>query len=104
MKIKKQVLAWGLVAGLAGVSGAAAHEGSSLDAQFEAGYLLAKLATDGFDASETTAGVMQAATQAAGSVSGGAAAAWAGAKIGGKIGAVVGGLAGAIAGAAIGAA
>lgn len=103
MKIKKHVLAWGLVAGLAGVSGAAAHEGSPFDPQIEAGYLLAKLAADELGVSETTEGAIQAGTQAAGAVAGGAAAAWAGAKVGGKIGAVVGGLAGAIAGAALGA-
>ena len=103
MKIKKHVLAWGLVAGLAGVSGAAAHEGSPLDARSEIGYFAAKLAADKLGASETVEGAIQAGTQAAGAVAGGAAAAWAGAKLGGKIGAVVGGVAGAIAGAALGA-
>ena len=103
MKIKKQVLAWGLVAGLAGVSGAAAHEASPFDAEIEAGYFLAKVASDELEVSDTVAGAIQAGTQAGAAVGGGAAAAWAGAKLGGKIGAVVGGVAGAIAGAAIGA-
>ena len=101
MKIKKHVLAWGLVAGLAGVAGAAAHEGSPFDAQTEAGYFFARYIAD--DASEITEGAVQAGSQAAGAVAGGVAAAWAGAKLGGKIGAVVGGVAGAIAGAALGA-
>ena len=103
MKIKKHVLAWGLVAGLAGVSGAAAREGSPFDAQIEAGYFAAKLAANRLGASETTEGAIQAGSQAAGAAAGGLAAAWAGAKLGGKIGAVVGGVAGAIAGAALGA-
>ena len=103
MKIKKHVLAFGLVAGLAGVSGAAAQEGSPFDAEIEAGYFLAKLAAEELDVSETTEGAIQAGTQAGLAAAGGAAAAWAGAKVGGKIGAVVGGVAGAIAGAAIGA-
>ena len=103
MKIKKHVLAWGLVVGLAGVSGAATHDGSPLDAQIDAGYFIAKWSADKLGASETAEGAIQAGSQAAGAVAGGAAAAWAGAKVGGKIGAVIGGVAGAIAGAAIGA-
>ena len=103
MKIKKHVLAWGLVAGLVGVSGAAAYEGSSFDARIEAGYFAAKLAADKLDVSETTEGAIQAGVQAGGAVLGGAAAAWAGAKVGGTIGAVVGGVAGAAVGAALGA-
>jgi len=103
MKIKKHVLACGLVAGLAGVSGWAAHEPSPFEARIEAGYFVAKLAADKFGAGETAEGAIQAGFQAGGATGGGAAAAWAGAKLGGKIGAVVGGVAGAIAGAAIGA-
>lgn len=102
MKIKKHVFAWGLVAGLAGVSSAASLEGSPLDAQIEAGFVIASLVTDE-DSSEMTEGAIQAGFQGGGAAAGGVAAAWAGAKLGGKIGAVVGGVAGAIAGAALGA-
>lgn len=103
MKIKKHVLAWGLVAGLAGASGAVAHEESAFDVQVGAGYFVAKLAADKLGASETTEEAIQAGVQAGSATGGAAAAAWAGAKLGGKVGAVVGGVAGAIAGAAIGA-
>ena len=103
MKIKKHVLACGLVAGLACVGGVGAQEPPPLASGVEAGYFLARLAADKLDVSETTEGAIQAGTQAGTAAAGGAAAAWAGAKVGGKVGAVVGGVAGAIAGAAIGA-
>lgn len=103
MKIKKQVLACGLVAGLACVGGVGAHEPSPFDSRAEVGYFAAKLAADELGVSETTEGAIQAGAQAGVATAGAAAAAWAGAKVGGKVGAVVGGVAGAIAGAALGA-
>ena len=103
MKIKKHVMAWGLVAGLAYVGGVGAHEQSPFDSRVEIGYFAAKLAADKLGSGETAEGAIQAGTQAGTAVAGAAAAAWAGAKVGGKVGAVVGGVAGAIAGAALGA-
>ena len=103
MKIKKHVVAWGLVAGLACVGGVGAHEQSPFDSRMEIGYFAAKAAADNLGASETVEGAIQAGVQAGSATAGGAAAAWAGAKVGGKVGAVVGGVAGAVAGAALGA-
>ena len=102
MKIKKHVLAFGLVAGLAGVTGAGATETMRLQTQTHAGYAAAKLVKD--KSGVNTDGAGQAMAQGGGAAAGGLAAAWLGAKIGGKIGAVIGGPVGLIAGAALGAA
>lgn len=104
MKIKKHVMAFGLVAGLACVGGVGANEPSPFDSRVEIGYFAAKLAADKLGVGKTAEGAIQAAAQAGTATGGAAAAAWAGAKVGGKVGAVVGGVAGAIAGAALGAA
>lgn len=98
MKIKKQVLAWGLAAGLAGGVGVAAHEPLPLDRHTEAGYFLAKAASQKFKLSEEKENIAQAGSQAAGAVIGAAAGAYLGAKIG-----LVFGIVGGVAGAAIGA-
>ena len=52
MKIKKHVLACGLVTGLAGVSGFGASEQSPHDARVNVGWWLAKEAADDFDMDE----------------------------------------------------
>lgn len=92
MKIKKQVLAWGLVAGLAGVSGGAAvGDQPSADSTAQAGYYLAKkIAKAKKDLDE---GALQAFLQALGATAGAGTGAIIGAKfgaLGGPIGAGIG--------------
>lgn len=103
MKIKKHVVALGLVAGLACVSGVGAREQAPFDSRVEIGYFVAKAAADNLGAGETAEGAIQAGFQGGGAAAGGLAAAWAGAKLGGKVGMIIGGAVGAIAGAAVGA-
>jgi len=99
MKIKKHVLACGLVAGLAGFSGVGASETSTAGTQLEVGYWMAKQATEEFELGEDAENIVQAGSQASGAVIGAAAGAVLGAKIGLAFG-VIGGVVGAFAGAA----
>ena len=99
MKIKKHVLACGLVAGLAGVSGFGASEQSPHAARVNVGWWLAKEAADDFDMDEDSEDL---ATNVSVSV-GAAGGALLGAYIGGKIGSL-GGPIGTLVGAGIGAA
>ena len=98
MKIRKHVLACGVVAGLAGMSGVAESDPAPY-AQAQIGYIIAKNATEVFDLSEGAADATQSGSQAAGAVIGAAAGAYLGAKIGlvfGVVGAVVGAAVGAV--------
>lgn len=99
MKIKKHVMAWGLVAGLAYVGGVGAHEQSPFDSRVEVGWWLAKKTADAKDMDEDAADLTQAVGQAVGAAGG----ALVGAVIGAKLGSL-GGPIGALAGAGIGAA
>ena len=99
MKIKKHVMAWGLVAGLACVGGVGAHGQSPFDSRVEVGWWLAKKAADAKDMDEDSADLTQAVGQAVGAAGG----ALVGAVIGAKFGSL-GGPIGALAGAGIGAA
>ncbi|MCY3839123.1 MAG: hypothetical protein OXH09_10850 [Gammaproteobacteria bacterium] len=91
MKIKKHVLAWGLVAGLAGVSGGAAVcDQPVVDFQAQAGYYFAKKVAREQEVDE---GAAQAFFQASGAAAGAAVGALIGAKVGslgGPIGAAIG--------------
>ena len=91
MKIKKHVLAWGLVAGLAGVSGGAAVGDQPLvDSKAQAGYYLAKKVAKETEVDE---GAAQAFFQATGAAVGASVGALIGAKIGslgGPVGAAIG--------------
>ncbi|MDE0190137.1 MAG: hypothetical protein OXQ90_02165 [Gammaproteobacteria bacterium] len=91
MKVRKHVLAWGLVAGLAGVSGGAAVGDQPLvDFKAQAGYYFAKKVAEEKEVDE---GAAQAFFQAVGATVGAAAGAAIGAKIGslgGPIGAGIG--------------
>lgn len=99
MKIKKHVLACGLVAGLAAVSGFGATGQSPYDARVNVGWWLAKEAAEAADMDEDEKDLTQAVGQAAGA----AAGALSGAVIGAKFGSL-GGPVGAVVGAGIGAA
>ena len=90
MKIKKHVMAWGLVAGLAGMTGVAAGNQSSVDSTVQAGYYVAKKISEDKDVDE---GAVQAFFQAVGATAGAGAGALIGAKLGslgGPIGAGIG--------------
>lgn len=100
MKIRKHLIAWGLVAGLAAVASTGVADTPRLQPEAHAGYFAVKLMSD--DDEENDLG--QAMAQGGGAAAGGLAAAWLGAKIGGKIGALIGGPVGLIGGAALGAA
>ena len=99
MKIKKHVLACGLVAGLAGFSGFGASEQSPLDARANVGWWLAKEAADAVDMDEDTEELVTNVSVSVGAAGG---ALW-GAYIGGKIGSLAGPV-GTLVGAGIGAA
>ena len=89
MKIKKHALALGIVAGLAGVSGTALGNHSSVGANAQLGWWAAKKLADAADMEEDTAD----GTQALGATAGAGAGALIGAKIGalgGPIGAGLG--------------
>ena len=97
MKIRKHLLACGVVAGLAGMSGVAESDRAPY-AHVQVGYLIAKNATEAYDLDEDTEDMVQAGSQAAGATIGAATGAYLGAKIG-----LAFGIFGAVAGAAIGA-
>ena len=93
MKIKKHALALGIVAGLAGVSGTALGNHSSVGANAQLGWWAAKKLADAADMEEDTADGTQAFLQALGATAGAGAGALIGAKIGalgGPIGAGLG--------------
>lgn len=99
MKIKKHVLACGLVAGLAGVSGFGASEQSPYDARVNVGWWLAKKAADAGDMGEDAEDLTKNVTASVGAAGG----ALLGAYVGGKIGSL-GGPIGTLVGAGVGAA
>ncbi|MDE0661708.1 MAG: hypothetical protein OXI79_18900 [Gammaproteobacteria bacterium] len=99
MKIKKHVLACGLVAGLAGVTGFGASEQTPFDARVNVGWWLAKEAAEDFDLDEDTEDLVTNVSVSVGAAGG---ALW-GACVGGKIGSL-GGPIGTLVGAGIGAA
>lgn len=93
MKIKKHVLACGLVAGLAAVSGFGASEQSPYDARVKVGWWVANKVADANDMDEDSEDLTHAVVQAAGATGGALAGAVIGAKfgsLGGPIGAIVG--------------
>jgi len=101
MKMKKHVIAMGLVAGLATVAGAGAVDPVRFQPETHAGYVVATVIAKAKDIKND--GLLQAGSQGGGAAAGGLAAAWLGGKIGGKIGAVIGGPVGLIGGALLGA-
>ena len=100
MKIKKHLLAWGLVAGLVAVASTGMADTPRLTPEARIGFLAVELMSE----DDEDNGLAQAVAQGGGAAGGGLAAVWLGAKIGGKIGALIGGPVGVIGGAAIGAA
>ena len=93
MKIKRHALALGIVAGLAGVSGTALGNHSSVGANAQIGWWAAKKLEDAADLDEDQAEVAQVFMVGLGSAVGIAGGALIGAKIGalgGPIGAGVG--------------
>ena len=99
MKIKKHVLACGLVAGLAGFSGFGASERSPHDARVHVGWWLAEKIADAADMGEDGRSFTNAVIVSVGAAGG----ALAGAAIGAKFGSL-GGPIGTLVGAGIGAA
>ena len=92
MKIKKQVLACGLAAGLAGFSGFGATEQSPY-ARINVGWWVASEVADANDMDEDSEDLTQAVGQSVGAAGGALAGAVIGAKfgsLGGPIGAIVG--------------
>lgn len=93
MKIRKHVLACGLVAGLAGLSGFGASEQLPYDARTNVGWWLAKEAAEKHDLDEDTQDLVQAVAQGVGAAGGALVGAAVGAKfgsLGGPIGTLVG--------------
>ncbi|MDE0190425.1 MAG: hypothetical protein OXQ90_03630 [Gammaproteobacteria bacterium] len=99
MKIKKHVLACGVVVGLSGFSGFAASEHTPGDAGSNVGWWLAKETADATDMDEDAADLTTTVGVSVGATGG----ALLGAYIGGKIGSL-GGPIGTLVGAGIGAA
>ena len=99
MKIKKHVLAFGLVTGLAGFSGIGASEQAPYDTRVNVGWWLAKDAADAADMDEDAEDLTTNVSVSVGAAGG----ALLGAYIGGKIGSL-GGPIGTLVGAGIGAA
>ena len=99
MKTKKSVLAFGLVAVLAGFCSFGAHEQSQFDARANVGWWLAKEAADATDMDEEAEDLTTNVSVSVGAAGG----ALLGAYIGGKIGSL-GGPVGTLLGAGIGAA
>ena len=93
MKIKKHALALGIVAGLAGVSGTALGNHSSVGATAQVGWWAAKKLEEAYDLGEDAADGTQAFLQGLGAAAGAGAGALIGAKfgaLGGPIGIGVG--------------